>query len=52
MHKNSSIDNDKIHKAVWNLHPSKAKDDYNGEVCMGCHSHKKILINLMCVLLI
>ena len=35
MHKNSSIDNDKIHKAVWDLHPSKAKDDYK---CAKCHT--------------
>ena len=35
MHKKSSIYNDKIHKAVWDKHPAKAKDDYK---CAKCHT--------------
>lgn len=35
MHKHSSIYNDKIHKAVWDLHPAKAKGDYK---CSKCHT--------------
>ncbi|MCW8839027.1 MAG: cytochrome c family protein, partial [Thiovulaceae bacterium] len=35
MHKHSSIYNDKVHKAVWDLHPAKAKDDYK---CSKCHT--------------
>ena len=35
MHKKSSIYEDKIHKAVWDKHPSKAKDDYT---CAKCHT--------------
>ncbi|MFA7500658.1 MAG: multiheme c-type cytochrome, partial [Sulfurimonas sp.] len=34
MHKNSSIYDDAIHKAVWDIHPLKAKDNY---VCAQCH---------------
>lgn len=35
MHKKSSIYDDKIHKAVWDKHPAKAKDDYK---CAKCHT--------------
>ena len=35
MHKNSSFYDDEIHKAVWDKHPLKAKDDYN---CAECHA--------------
>jgi len=35
MHKNSSIHDDKIHKAVWDRHPAKAKGKYK---CAKCHT--------------
>ncbi|MCK9492119.1 MAG: cytochrome c family protein, partial [Sulfurimonas sp.] len=35
MHKKSSIYEDKIHKAVWDKHPSKEKNDYT---CAKCHT--------------
>ncbi|MCW8895061.1 MAG: cytochrome c family protein [Sulfurimonas sp.] len=35
MHKKSSIYEDKVHKAVWDLHPAKAKGDYK---CAKCHT--------------
>ncbi|MCK4738031.1 MAG: hypothetical protein KAT10_05655 [Sulfurimonas sp.] len=35
MHKKSSIYEDKIHKAVWDLHPAKEKGDYK---CAKCHT--------------
>ena len=35
MHKNSSIYDDKVHQAIWNLHPLKAKGDYK---CAKCHT--------------
>ncbi|PHQ65863.1 MAG: hypothetical protein COB99_01530 [Sulfurimonas sp.] len=35
MHKKSSIYDDKVHKAVWDLHPAKAKGDYK---CAKCHT--------------
>jgi len=35
MHKKSSIHEDKIHKAVWDKHPAKAKDNYK---CAKCHT--------------
>ncbi|MDA3908982.1 MAG: multiheme c-type cytochrome [Sulfurimonas sp.] len=35
MHKKSSIYDDKIHKAVWDKHPAKAKGDYK---CAKCHT--------------
>ncbi|WP_294966949.1 multiheme c-type cytochrome [Sulfurimonas sp.] len=35
MHKKSSIYEDKIHKAVWDKHPAKAKGDYK---CAKCHT--------------
>jgi hypothetical protein len=35
MHKKSSIYDDKVHQAVWDMHPSKAKDDYT---CASCHT--------------
>lgn len=35
MHKKSSIYDDKIHKAVWDQHPAKAKGDYK---CAKCHT--------------
>ena len=35
MHKKSSIYDDKIHKAIWDKHPAKAKDDYK---CAKCHT--------------
>lgn len=35
MHKRASIDEDKIHKAFWNIHPLKAKNNY---ICAKCHT--------------
>lgn len=35
MHRKSSIYDDEIHKAVWDMHPAKAKDNY---VCADCHT--------------
>jgi len=35
MHKKSSIYDDKIHKAVWDKHPAKKKDNYK---CAKCHT--------------
>jgi hypothetical protein len=35
MHKKSSIYEDKIHKAVWDKHPAKAKNNYK---CAKCHT--------------
>ncbi|MEA2110541.1 MAG: multiheme c-type cytochrome [Campylobacterota bacterium] len=35
MHKKSSIYDDKIHMAVWDKHPAKAKGDYT---CAKCHT--------------
>ena len=35
MHKKSSIYEDKIHKAVWDKHPAKEKDNYK---CAKCHT--------------
>jgi DNA-directed RNA polymerase subunit RPC12/RpoP len=35
MHKNSSIYDDKVHKAVWDKHPAKAKGKYK---CAKCHT--------------
>ena len=35
MHKKSSIYDDKVHKAIWDLHPAKAKGDYK---CAKCHT--------------
>ena len=35
MHKKSSIYDDKIHKAVWDKHPAKAKGNYK---CAKCHT--------------
>jgi DNA-directed RNA polymerase subunit RPC12/RpoP len=35
MHKKSSIHDDKIHKAVWDKHPAKAKGKYK---CAKCHT--------------
>ena len=34
-HKNSTIENDPIHKAIWDIHPDKSKDHYS---CKECHS--------------
>ena len=34
-HKKSSINEDKVHKAVWDKHPAKAKGDYK---CAKCHT--------------
>ena len=34
-HKNSSIKEDKVHAAVWNKHPAKAKGKYK---CAKCHT--------------
>jgi len=33
MHRNSSVENDPVHKAVWDKHPLKAKKKYNCAVC-------------------
>ncbi|WP_456450594.1 multiheme c-type cytochrome [Hydrogenimonas sp.] len=33
MHRNSSVENDPVHKAVWDKHPLKAKQKYNCAVC-------------------
>jgi len=38
MHKKSSIYEDKVHKAVWDLHPAKAKGKYK---CAKCHTPTK-----------
>ena len=35
MHKNASIYNDPVHKAIWDKHPQKKKDNYK---CASCHS--------------
>lgn len=35
MHKKASIYEDKVHKAIWDKHPKKAKNDY---VCAKCHT--------------
>ena len=35
MHKKSSIYEDKVHAAVWDKHPAKAKGNYN---CAECHT--------------
>ncbi len=35
MHRKSSIHHDKVHKAVWDKHPAKAKDNYK---CAKCHT--------------
>ena len=35
MHKKSTIYEDKVHKAIWDKHPAKAKDNYN---CAECHT--------------
>lgn len=35
MHKNSTIYDDEVHKAVWDKHPLKAKGDYT---CASCHT--------------
>ncbi|HIP46959.1 MAG TPA: hypothetical protein EYG95_05315 [Campylobacterales bacterium] len=35
MHKNASIYNDTVHKAIWDLHPAKEKGKYN---CAKCHT--------------
>ena len=37
LHKKSSIHEDKIHKAVWDKHPAKAKGKYK---CAKCHTPK------------
>ena len=39
-HKKSSINEDEIHKAVWDKHPAKAKGDYK---CAKCHTPKNKL---------
>jgi len=35
MHKHASIYDDKVHKAIWDKHPAKAKGDYK---CAKCHT--------------
>jgi len=35
MHKDTTIFGDKVHKAVWDKHPNKAKDKYT---CAKCHT--------------
>ncbi len=35
MHKRASIFDDKVHKAIWDLHPAKAKGNYK---CAKCHT--------------
>ena len=35
MHKKSSIYDDKVHKAIWDKHPAKAKGNYK---CAKCHT--------------
>jgi hypothetical protein len=54
MHKKSSIKDDKIHKAIWDRHPAKAKNNYicakchapngshEGITCLSCHTITKI----------
>lgn len=34
-HKKSTIENDAIHKAIWDIHPDKSKNDYS---CQKCHA--------------
>ena len=35
MHKKSTINEDKVHKAIWDKHPAKAKGNYQ---CAKCHT--------------
>jgi nitrate/TMAO reductase-like tetraheme cytochrome c subunit len=58
MHKKSTIREDKVHNAVWNKHPDKAKGNYKcakchtpeekkadtnqGVTCISCHTIKRI----------
>lgn len=35
MHKNASIYNDPLHKAIWDMHPAKEKGNYK---CAKCHT--------------
>ncbi len=35
MHRKSSIDHDPVHKAIWDRHPAKKKDNYK---CAKCHT--------------
>jgi hypothetical protein len=35
MHKKSSVHFDEVHKAIWDLHPAKKKNQYN---CSKCHT--------------
>ena len=35
MHKKSTVYEDKVHQAIWDKHPAKAKDNYN---CAECHT--------------
>jgi len=35
MHKKSTINEDKVHKAIWDKHPAKAKGNYK---CAKCHT--------------
>lgn len=38
-HKKSTITEDKVHKAIWDKHPAKARGDYN---CAKCHSPEDV----------
>jgi len=40
MHRNSTVDRDKIHKVIWDRHPLKGKGDYS---CAKCHSPKVVI---------
>ena len=44
-HKKASIYGDKVHKAIWDKHPAKAKEKYQ---CAKCHtpSDKKLMVSL------
>jgi len=45
-HNNSSLSNDKIHKAVWNIHPLKKKEKYT---CSKCHSPSTLDEGVSCL---
>ncbi|SFV68389.1 hypothetical protein MNB_SV-14-283 [hydrothermal vent metagenome] len=38
-HKKSTVEEDKVHKAVWDRHPDKAKGEYK---CAKCHTPKSV----------
>ncbi len=46
MHKKSTIKDDKIHQAVWNKHPLKAKGEYK---CRLSATHLKVVIAMVTI---